>query len=266
MSVVHFISHPEVEVDPAKSVPQWRLSAKGTFRMQSFAEAVAVPFVAVWSSDEMKAVEAAAILARQLGLSARIEHNLHENDRSATGFLPPLRVRARCQRFFCRAWGQRAWLGARNRCAGAYLRRRRPGAFSIVRWRCSDRRAWRRRDVVIVQVSGNPNQPGRRPAASGPSLGVRSPNPRSILPVEVDWLRSRPSSRSTMSHWTNAFMLGLPAKLVLVECRAKSPPVSDHGLIKVSRICREGTRLAQCGRLNAALMSAEAKTTTYCPV
>ena len=100
MSVVHFISHPEVEVDPAKSVPQWRLSAKGKIRMQSFAETVAVPFVAVWSSDEMKAVEAAAILARQLGLSARIEHNLHENDRSATGFLPPQEFELTADAFF----------------------------------------------------------------------------------------------------------------------------------------------------------------------
>ena len=85
-----FISHPEVVVDPAVPVPKWGLSEKGRARMAAFAGSQTVAGVkAVWSSGETKAVEAAAILAARLGLTARLDEDLHENDRSATGFLAP---------------------------------------------------------------------------------------------------------------------------------------------------------------------------------
>ena len=43
----------------------------------------------VWSSTEAKAIEAAGILAARLGLGVNVDEDLGENDRSATGFLPP---------------------------------------------------------------------------------------------------------------------------------------------------------------------------------
>ena len=90
MSRVLFITHPEVEADPAVPVPDWELTPRGRERMRQFAEGPEVREVrAVWSSRERKAADAAAILAGQLGLSARTLEQLAENDRSTTGYLPP---------------------------------------------------------------------------------------------------------------------------------------------------------------------------------
>jgi broad specificity phosphatase PhoE len=98
-----FISHPEVAVDPDTPVPAWSLSARGVERMRAFADSDAVSQVAaVWSSAETKAVEAAAILAQARGLTARAHEPLHENDRSATGFLPPAEFEAVANAFFAR--------------------------------------------------------------------------------------------------------------------------------------------------------------------
>ncbi|MGO7302215.1 hypothetical protein ACCS72_38835, partial [Rhizobium ruizarguesonis] len=41
------------------------------------------------SSDETKAIETAEILAEASGVPVEFVHAMHENDRSATGFLPP---------------------------------------------------------------------------------------------------------------------------------------------------------------------------------
>jgi broad specificity phosphatase PhoE len=85
-----FITHPEVVVDPTVPVPKWGLSDKGRARMAAFAASDTVANVtAVWSSAETKAVEAAALLAARLGLTPAVDEALHENDRTATGFLPP---------------------------------------------------------------------------------------------------------------------------------------------------------------------------------
>lgn len=101
MSNIHFITHPEVVVDPAKPVPRWCLSDKGIARMRMFAASAAMAEVTnVWSSDETKAIEAAGILAGFHGLPVQVQHALHENDRSATGFLPPSEFEAMADRFF----------------------------------------------------------------------------------------------------------------------------------------------------------------------
>jgi broad specificity phosphatase PhoE len=54
----------------------------------------------IYSSNETKAGETAAILAGKLGLPIRIVEPLHENDRSATGFLPPPDFQKMADRFF----------------------------------------------------------------------------------------------------------------------------------------------------------------------
>lgn len=85
-----FVTHPEVVIDPDVPVPQWPLSDKGIARMLAFASDPAVAQVgAVYSSDEQKAKDGARILADAKGLEPGIVVELHENDRSATGFLPP---------------------------------------------------------------------------------------------------------------------------------------------------------------------------------
>jgi broad specificity phosphatase PhoE len=90
VAAVFFVTHPEVTVDPTVPVPRWGLSPRGRERMAEFASSPEVArLVSVWSSAETKAVQAAAILADPLGLSPEVDEDLHENDRSATGFLPP---------------------------------------------------------------------------------------------------------------------------------------------------------------------------------
>lgn len=103
MATVFFITHPEVLVDATVPVPRWGLSEAGRSRMVAFSNGPDVAGVsAVWSSAETKAVEAAGILAARLGLEPRIEERLHENDRSATGFLPPPEFERMADAFFAR--------------------------------------------------------------------------------------------------------------------------------------------------------------------
>ena len=87
-----FVTHSEVVIDPDQPITDWPLSAVGRTRMVQFAQTLAagtVPVVGVWSSDERKARDGAEIIAAHLGLDPRIEHGLHENDRSATGYIAP---------------------------------------------------------------------------------------------------------------------------------------------------------------------------------
>jgi len=89
MASVFFITHPDVAIDPAIPVPDWRLNSTGAARMRSM---LAQPWVAslthVASSAERKARDGADILAGHLGLVPSVHPDLGENDRSATGYLP----------------------------------------------------------------------------------------------------------------------------------------------------------------------------------
>lgn len=121
---IYFITHPEVQVDPARPVPRWSLSEKGVARMTKFAARGVLDDVAhIWSSGETKAIESANILAARLKLPVQIEEELHENDRSATGFLPPPEFEATADQFFAhpnesiRGW-ERA-VDAQGRIIGA---------------------------------------------------------------------------------------------------------------------------------------------------
>lgn len=101
MSTGFLISHPEVVVDPAQPVTEWRLSALGVSRMTAFSGKSRLDLVtAVWSSAEAKAVEAAAILSDRLGVVRNVDPRLGENDRTATGFLPPAEFERTADEFF----------------------------------------------------------------------------------------------------------------------------------------------------------------------
>lgn len=127
MSRLLFITHPEVTVDPARPVPRWHLSDTGIRRMRLFAESPEVAEVtAIWASTETKAIEAAGILAARLGLGIQVAADLGENDRSATGFLPPPEFEAMADAFFAhpdesiRGWERAA--DAQTRIAAAVAR------------------------------------------------------------------------------------------------------------------------------------------------
>lgn len=124
MSKLIFITHPEVIVVPDVPVTRWRLSPEGIARMRRFADGpVPAGVTAVWASAEAKAIEAAGILAARLGLGISVDPDLGENDRSATGFLPPDAFEAVADQFFAqphesvRGWERAADAQARVRKA-----------------------------------------------------------------------------------------------------------------------------------------------------
>jgi len=84
-----FITHADVVIDPDRPVPDWRLSERGIARHRAFAKRpVCDGLACVISSDERKARDGAGILAQARGLPSHVLPDLHENDRSATGYLP----------------------------------------------------------------------------------------------------------------------------------------------------------------------------------
>ena len=101
MAEVIYLTHPEVEIDPEVAVPDWGLSTRGAARVAALA-------VRAWtqsrdwhvvSSAERKALETAWPLspARR---AVEVRPLLHENDRSATGFLRGAEFEATADAFF----------------------------------------------------------------------------------------------------------------------------------------------------------------------
>lgn len=103
MATVHFITHPEVVIDPAIPVPEWPLSAVGVRRVGLL---LAQPWVkhirAVFSSAERKAADTARMIADDLALTPVVIDGLGENDRSSTGYLPKAAFEALADAFFAR--------------------------------------------------------------------------------------------------------------------------------------------------------------------
>ncbi len=88
-------------IDPAVPVPRWGLSARGARRHEVFAaSAEAAGVSAIHCSGERKAMDGAAILAAARGLAFQVVEALHENDRSATGYLPPAEFQHVADQFF----------------------------------------------------------------------------------------------------------------------------------------------------------------------
>jgi broad specificity phosphatase PhoE len=101
MPTAYFITHPDVVVDPQVPISRWPLSEAGRARMRCV---LALPWAAsltrVASSGEQKAIDGAEILSRELGIPHQIIPELGENDRSATGFLPPQEFWSVVEEFF----------------------------------------------------------------------------------------------------------------------------------------------------------------------
>lgn len=121
-----YVSHPQVQVDPAVPVPDWGLSEQGRARAEAFArEPALMAYGRVVSSTEVKARETAAILAAALGLAVEVRPNLHENDRSATGYLPEAEFQQVANAFFADpAHSARGWeraVDAQDRIVGGVL-------------------------------------------------------------------------------------------------------------------------------------------------
>jgi broad specificity phosphatase PhoE/protein-L-isoaspartate O-methyltransferase len=127
VTLVHFITHPEVTIDPGIPVRDWPLSPNGRRHMQlALDQAWVTGIRAIFSSAERKALDAAGILAEHLRVSPIVIDDLGENDRSATGYLPKAEFEAVADRFFAspedsvRGW-ERA-IDAQRRIIGAVER------------------------------------------------------------------------------------------------------------------------------------------------
>jgi broad specificity phosphatase PhoE len=96
-----YLTHPQVRIDPAVPVPLWGLSEQGRARAERLARAAWMRrFGRIVASEEVKAREAAEVLGAALGLPVEVRPGLHENDRSATGYLPRDEFEAVADAFF----------------------------------------------------------------------------------------------------------------------------------------------------------------------
>ncbi|QOG16915.1 MULTISPECIES: histidine phosphatase family protein [Bradyrhizobium] len=140
MSIVRYLTHPQVQIDPDVPVPQWGLSPTGRARTEALAQASWLAHTTqIVSSGERKAIETAEIIAIRLGIMIEIREAMHENDRSATGFLKPAEFEQVADRFFAephlsvRGWERAIDAQARIvREAEAVLARNRPGDILFV--------------------------------------------------------------------------------------------------------------------------------------
>lgn len=86
----YYLTHPQVAIDPRVSVPHWGLSDIGRVRLTAIAGRGWVRSLShVFASTEKKAIEGAEIIAAAANCRVETVEEMGENDRSATGFLPP---------------------------------------------------------------------------------------------------------------------------------------------------------------------------------
>ncbi|MER8584747.1 phosphoglycerate mutase family protein [Mesorhizobium sp. M1338] len=101
MPILYYVTHPQVQVDANVPVPEWGLSDIGRARAFAMLDQPWVGSIRrIVSSAERKALETAEILAAHLSLAIEVRERMHENDRSATGFLPPPEFEAVADQFF----------------------------------------------------------------------------------------------------------------------------------------------------------------------
>jgi len=97
----YLLTHPDVVIRRDVPVPRWPLSERGLARMRAGLQQPWVGGVqAIYCSTEQKAIDAAQVLADHLALPFIEVADLGENDRSATGFLPPVEFEAMADAFF----------------------------------------------------------------------------------------------------------------------------------------------------------------------
>jgi hypothetical protein len=100
-NLVRYLTHPQVNIDPAIPVPSWSLSEAGRARTNAAASTGRLSGTTqVIFSGERKAIEAAEIIAAKLNVDVEVREAMHKNDRSATGFLLPDEFKAVANQFF----------------------------------------------------------------------------------------------------------------------------------------------------------------------
>lgn len=86
MMKVYFLRHFETEVDPFIPVHDWKLSDEGRQELMKFIRDV--PSVEkVYTSPEVKALEAAELISEEQGIELEVLEELSEVDRTGEGFI-----------------------------------------------------------------------------------------------------------------------------------------------------------------------------------
>ncbi|WP_435170979.1 histidine phosphatase family protein [Falsirhodobacter sp. 1013] len=100
--LARYLTHPQVHIDATVDVGSWSLNETGAARVAALVQNLGVlrDTRHVFSSEETKALETATPLAAALDLPVQVRPGMHENDRSATGFLPPDEFERVADRFF----------------------------------------------------------------------------------------------------------------------------------------------------------------------
>jgi broad specificity phosphatase PhoE len=137
---IRYLTHPQVQIDPHIPVPMWGLSAAGRERISKLINSnFLLGTTQVISSGEKKAIETGEMISAGLGVSLEVNEAMHENDRSATGYLPFDEFDAVANEFFAyplrsvRGW-ERA-IDAQLRIVSAVeriLKQNRPGDVLFV--------------------------------------------------------------------------------------------------------------------------------------
>jgi broad specificity phosphatase PhoE len=100
-TLVRYLTHPQVQIVPEQPVPSWGLSAFGRSRVTALIKAGWLQGTTqIVASAERKALETAEPIAAALGVRLEVREAMHENDRSATGFLPPDEFERVANQFF----------------------------------------------------------------------------------------------------------------------------------------------------------------------
>ncbi|MCF6322316.1 MAG: phosphoglycerate mutase family protein [Rhizobiaceae bacterium] len=87
--LVYYISHPQVKIEPDKPVPEWSLSSLGRQRLLGvLGQSWVGEITRYYSSNEIKALETAEILASLSSAPVTTISKSAEIDRSATGYVP----------------------------------------------------------------------------------------------------------------------------------------------------------------------------------
>jgi broad specificity phosphatase PhoE len=97
----HFLTHPEVDIDPEAPVVEWGLTERGRERAR-LAGPLFADVSAVFTSPEVKAEQTAALVGSVVGRSVTTVPGLAEVDRAATGYLPEPAFWANYQEFIAR--------------------------------------------------------------------------------------------------------------------------------------------------------------------
>jgi broad specificity phosphatase PhoE len=99
--IARYLTHPEVVIDPSVPVKSWGLNDVGQARIAALIASDALMGTGlVISSDEQKAIDAAKPISTAIDARWEIRPDTHENDRTATGFLPGPEFEATADAFF----------------------------------------------------------------------------------------------------------------------------------------------------------------------